>query len=103
MLHVAEFHRGKDSLKCRKCRQTFNHHSELSKHWDFCYLSSESEDMELEETPVRTPRKKQKQKFQKRQPGMPELVNTLKSTQHTLNKIKTFITSEAGPYEPEDL
>ena len=42
-------------------------------------------------------------KKRKGTPGMPELVNTLKSTQDTLDKIKTFITSEASPYEAQDL
>lgn len=99
MLHVAEFHRANKCFKCKNCRRSFNHHADLSKHLDFCYLSSDSEDLEdLEESPVNSPRKK-KTKFEKGPPGMPELVSTLKSTQNTLDKIKTFITSESSPYE----
>ena len=89
MLHVAEFHRGNKSFRCKNCNVSFNHHAELSKHLDFCFLSSESED--LEESSDNSPRKKSKGP-----PGMPELVNTLKNTQYTLDKIKTFITSESG-------
>ena len=100
MLHVAEFHRGGKSFRCKNCCENFTYHSELAKHQDFCFLSSESDD--LDESPIKSPLKK-KQKFEKSRPVMPELVNTLKNTQDTLDKIKTLITSEAGPYEGQGL
>ncbi|KAL5266291.1 hypothetical protein ACHWQZ_G003644 [Mnemiopsis leidyi] len=99
MLHVAEFHRGGKSFRCKNCCENFNYHSELAKHQDFCFLSSESDD--LEDSPINSPQKK-KQKFEKSRPVMPELVNTLKNTQDTLDKIKTLITSEASSYEGQD-
>lgn len=100
MLHVAEFHRGNKSLKCRKCKKKFGYHDELKKHIDFCFLSDIS-DNDLDNSPTRSPQNK-KQKLDSSTnsaTGMAELVSTMKNTQNTLDKINELINSEPSRFE----
>ena len=77
--------------RCKNCKKNFNYHAELTKHLDFCFQSSEEEEEDEEEdSPIKSPKKKRP-----RIDKFPALVNTLKNTQDTLNKISTFIHSES--------